>query len=295
MSQIINICHYLVTIYFKKGMIKMIKELSKENYLHIKHFMDGQFINLEIRSVAIGPNPGCIFVDDLDNPKTALVWSKGIEGFYFIGDEENPAFNDHINQFIDDVITPRASHLNYNRFEFSGTSPEWDETIEKIFAHRGLERSKQYVYKNKNLKDSIKDKLELEQGYQINEIRPEVLTSELDNLDFLKSNILAWWDSVNDFFDHGIGYFIVNNNSIVASCMTSFMDQNSMESHIETLKEHRRKGLARKGVNQFLKYCLEHDYEPYWDCMETNAGSRAVATSLGYQKDFEYRLYNFKL
>ena len=49
--------------------------------------------NIEINAVLNGINPGWVFVNEQINPKTALLWSRGIEGFYFIGEPDNDQFN----------------------------------------------------------------------------------------------------------------------------------------------------------------------------------------------------------
>jgi hypothetical protein len=36
----------------------------------------------EALAVNEGNNPGWVFADDLNTPRTALVWARGIEGFY---------------------------------------------------------------------------------------------------------------------------------------------------------------------------------------------------------------------
>ena len=197
--------------------------------------------------------------------------------------------------YIDKEILPRAKELSLETFEFSGTSKKWDENFETIFKNRKVNRSKQFVYKNNDIENITFDNLEFEDKYTLKEVNEDLLKNDKYNLEFIKSAIYEWWDSINDFIKHGVGFCILYNNTAVCSCVTSFMTDNSMESHIETLENHRKKGLATKAVGEFVKYCRDNGYVPYWDCMEKNFGSRALAEKFGYNKEFEYFLYDFKL
>ncbi len=273
----------------------MIYELKQDQFNNAVHLLNGDFINLEIKSVIKGYNPGWVFVDNPEEPKTAMVWSKGIRGFYFVGDENNINFNNSIDNYIDKEIFHRAKTLGMDYFEFSGTSLEWEATLESVFAHRDILKSKQFVYKNNIIEDRIFENVKLNNDYSIKKIDLELLNSGLLNLDFIKSIILEWWDTTEDLLAKGVGYCILHNQRAVSVCTASFVTEESMESHIVTLEDFRKKGLAKKAVSEFLKHCKANSYEAYWDCMEKNIGSRALAESLGYKKAYEYSLYEFKL
>lgn len=272
----------------------MIYELEKNQFYKISHLLNGELINLEIKSVVEGYNPGWVFVDDIENPKTAMVWSKGIEGFYFVGDANNKEFNNYINTYINNEVVSRAKKLGLLYFEFSGTSVEWEENFEVIFKEKYLNKSKQFVYKNKNIESKYFKDLKLEEEFNIRKVNADLLQNKQYDLKFVESAIYSWWDSLEEFINHGIGFCILHNDTAVCSCVASFMISNSMESHIETIDKYRRKGLATRAVGEFLKYCKKNQYTPYWDCMEKNFGSRALAEKFGYQKEFEYQLYSFK-
>ena len=269
--------------------------LARKDFHKIKHMLNGNMINLEIKAVVNRFNPGWIFVDNCENPKSALVWSKGIEGFYFLGEENNLEFTKYIDKYITEELANRVKKMGLDRFEFSGTSLEWDIAIEKIFCNRELDRSKQFVYKHNNLGKSLKRNKELPDGIEVRKVDAELLGSNVGNLEFVKSIIVEWWDTIEDYLNYGIGFCTIYENNIVSSCVSSFVTNNSMESHIVTLDEYRKRGFAKIAVEEFLKYCMKNTYEPYWDCMERNSGSRAIAESLGYYKDYEYNLYSFSI
>ncbi len=86
----------------------MIYELNQSQFKSISHLLTGERINLEIKAVVEGYNPGWVFVDNVMEPKTAMVWSQGIKGFYFLGDVNSNEFNNYLETYIKYIIAPRA-------------------------------------------------------------------------------------------------------------------------------------------------------------------------------------------
>lgn len=273
----------------------MIYELGKSQFKNISHLLVGNRCNLEIKAVTELNNPGWVFADDLQQPKTALVWSKGIEGFYFIGEDKNPGFNNYINDYIDIIIRPRVKQLGLDSFECSGVSLEWDNTIEKLFHKRKLEKSFQCVYKFKDFESYCLEKKLLDSSYKVKRIDGKLLNSKIHNKEFLLSEIVLFWNSVDDFLQKGIGFCVIDDKLVVSRAISGFVSGNIHEIGIETLKEYRRKGLAKKSAIEFLKYCKKNKFEPYWECMKRNIASASLAESIGFSKDFEYALYEFSL
>ncbi|WP_066503445.1 GNAT family N-acetyltransferase [Abyssisolibacter fermentans] len=274
----------------------MIYELKKEEFYKLNNLLDIPMCNLDIKAVIKLNNHGRIFVDNIENPRSAVIWSKGIEGYFFIGDENNTVFNDSLNDFFDKEIIPMSKKFEYNWIEMSGTSDEWNDTIERVFKSRPeFGKSYQYIYTYENLEEFDLEAPQIELEANIAKIDRDILDSGYENLKFLKDNIFAWWDNIEDFFEKGIGYCIIYRNKIVSSCMTSFVADDWMESHIETVEGYRRKGFAKRAVYEFLMYCKEHNIKAYWDCMATNIGSYSTAESLGYKRKFTYNLYEFKI
>lgn len=271
----------------------MIYELGKSQFNNISHLLFGDRCNVEIKAVTELNNPGWVFVDNIKTPKTALVWSKGIEGFYFAGEENNPEFNDYINDYIDIIIRPRAKQLGLKSFECSGISQQWDNTIEKLFNKRKLQKSYQCVYKFKDFESCYLEKYPIDSNYTVRRIDCELLNSQIDNKEFLLSEIQLFWSSVEDFLQKGIGFCIMNDKLVVSRAISGFVTKNTQTIGIETLKEYRRKGFAKKSVIEFLKHCKTNKFEPYWDCMKKNIASASTAESIGFSKDFEYALYEF--
>lgn len=273
----------------------MIYELNPSQFKSITHLLNGERINLEIKAVVEGYNPGWVFVDNVMEPHTAMVWSKGIKGFYFLGDVNSIEFNNSLKTYIKYIIAPRARKQDLNTFEFSGTSLEWEAKLEKIFEDENLSISSQYVYRRPNNLELNSIGLALDETFEVVKVDKDLFEqSELD-LRLLRENISDWWGDVPSFNAHGTGYCILHDNQAVCSCLTSSFDGYETQSHIVTLNAFRKKGLATVAVAEFVKEAKNQDLSLYWDCMETNAGSRALAEKLGYEKAYEYKLFEFDI
>ena len=275
----------------------MIVELDKTEFHKCRKLLNEQG-QLEAIAVVENINPGRIFVDDINNPTSGLIWLGNNDGFIFFGSEQNESFNDELNQFINNVIIPEAKKVQLKWFEGLGNHEKWNNIIERVFEHRKLKSWNQKVYILH--KDDYKGNYEpvIEQGYKVIKICHTLFDSKsnsISNIGFLKSKIVEFWSSLESFFNNGMGYCIVYKNEIVSVCFSGFVVGNVHCIDIETLESHQGKKLAQRVAHSFVEECLENNMVPYWDCMETNKPSVAVAENIGFRNEFNYVGYYFSL
>ncbi|MCP4709616.1 MAG: GNAT family N-acetyltransferase [Planctomycetes bacterium] len=272
----------------------MISELAKNKFRSIDNLLQNENYDVEVKSVIRGNNPGRVFVDDPENPQTAMIWANGIEGFYLIGQEKNPKFNNHLDQYIERVIRPLAIESGLDWFEVSGNNPTWAIEIPKIFQNRQLTKSYQSVYRIKDLNSVPVSINSPETGFQVLRLNRVIFDSDkIENIDFLVSKILLFWDSIDNFLDKGFGFYILANNLIVSLCFSAFVADNIQAIDIETQPEYRRKGLGRQVALKYMDYCRRQRLLPHWDCMKENIASALLAESIGFSKYFDYALFYF--
>jgi GNAT superfamily N-acetyltransferase len=274
----------------------LILELKKPDFYKCKDLLYGQG-QIEAKAVIEGVNPGRVFVDDLDFPTTGFIWLGNNDGFIFIGDERNDGFNNDINHYIDTIIIPEARKVGLAWFEAIGNHNKWDETIKKVFKHRKLGSWNQRVYTLQR-SDYKNYELTIEKDYRVVKISKAFFNNSdrtIKNIEFLESKIAEYWSSPEKFFNEGIGYCIVYKNEIVSVCFSGFVVENIHCIDIETLEEHQGKKLAQQVALSYVKECLDHNLVPYWDCMESNKPSIAVAENIGFRNIFNYKGYEFQL
>lgn len=273
----------------------MISELKKFEFYKCKKLLYEQG-QLEAKAVIEGVNPGRVFVDDIGFPTSGLIWLGNNDGFIFIGDEKNESFNNELNNFIDKIIIPEAIKVGLNWFEGIGNHRKWNSTIQKVLKSRKLGSWNQRVYTLQ--KDDYKCDYELavEQGYKVVKICEALFENNdysIKNIKFLHSKILEFWSSPETFFSEGLGYCMIYKDEIVSICFSGFVVGNVHAVTIETLEEHRGKKLAQKIAKPFVNDCLNNNIVPYWDCMESNNPSIAVAENIGFKNVFNYIGYDF--
>jgi len=93
----------------------------------------------------------------------------------------------------------------------------------------------------------------------------------------------------------GIGYCVLYSNYIVSTCFSGFVSGETHTIDVKTKKEFGRQGLAEAAVSKLLEEYLERNITPYWDCTKTNIPSAKLAEKIGFEKAFEYLVYEFPI
>lgn len=273
----------------------MIYELNQSDFRKCRKLVnpDGQ---VEAKAVIRGTNPGRIFVDDLYDPSTGLIWLGNNDGFIFIGDEQNRQFTDYISDFIDTVIKAEAEKEELSWFEGMGNHQRWDRVLDDLFKDRETSSWKQIVFTLKDKHDLPPLPQLIPSNYQLKEITPDFYYNSdyaIHNSAFLRSKIDTFWSTSQAFFDNGIGYCIVGDNSVVSLCFSSFVYKNTFCIDIETVTSHQNKQLAQFAAYAFVQMCIYENLTPYWDCMESNTVSQKVAKKIGLTESFSYKGIEF--
>lgn len=270
----------------------MLHELSKRDFLKIDHMIE-KHTNLEAQAVIAGNNPGWVFVDNVDDPESALVWSQGIQGFYLMGNEANLPFNSALLPFLQNDLAPLMKEKGYTSCEISGTHKKWDPTIKELFADHGLSSWVQRVY-TYTQKVPPKPK-SLPKGFRVVPVDKKLLSSPLENSTYVVEEIEKFWHSVRVFLHDGFAYCALEKDAIASICYVSFRTSKSFALGVETFEKHRNKGLAQAVAAECVKRALQEKVTPYWDCTETNTGSVKTAEALGFKKQWEYNCYAYKI
>lgn len=256
----------------------------------------GNRVNWEVKSIVAQNSLGWVYVDNTDHPETALVFCAGQQGFYFLGREDNPHFHNHIWQTITELLQPRLREIGVDFFEYSGTSLAWDATLETIFSARDYNQSNQYVYLFPDLAQVELPLTTLEPHARVAQITPELVANESIDTSFLEAVLLEWWESLDKFFKLGSGYCIIREQKAVSLCYASFVATiREWALGVDTHPDYRGRGYAKATTTNMLRHCQAAQISPYWDCSETNTGSRRIAEGQGFSQAYSYRVYSFPL
>jgi RimJ/RimL family protein N-acetyltransferase len=248
----------------------------------------------EALAVIAGNNPGWVFADDPNTPRTALVWAQGIEGFYLVGDPGSTAFLEHLDDYVDRVLKRRLQNLGVAWFEISG-GENWNPVIENTFERRNIESSQQWVY-TLGQKRKAATQPETVGDCRLHRIDRRLLADlSASNEELLHAKLALFWGSANAFLKAGLGYVLACGEEIASLCLSGFVAGNTHAIDVETEASHRRKGYARAVAKAFIAECVERNLQPHWDCMAENVASAQLAEKLGLARSHTYTLYGFPL
>ncbi len=272
----------------------MVFELERSQFGRCENVVNprGQ---LEVKAIIEGINPGRVFVDNKNRPSSGLVWLGNHDGFFFFGDEKNGQFIKKIPIFIDRVIAPQAREFGLQWFECFGNHRGWEKAIENIFAQKELKCWNQKVFTMSERGGNVLRDVFLPREFSLFRLSRENFSQEISNFLFWAKRICQFWDDPISFFEKGIGYGILKDKEIVGLCFSGFVSGSTHGIDIETLPDFQGKKLAQIMAGEFLKECNIRNFRPYWDCMESNRPSEAVARKIGLVEAFTYKGYEFSL
>ena len=215
--------------------------------------------------------------------------------------------------WVDDVVNPTVAQVVVGIFVFYAGNPnatateelllnlpkytltivntdEWKNLIE-TFHNGSIEKFPRYAFKKdpKHLDPShIKSFLSLmPEGYELKKI--DCALAYDPSLQELSEDFTSQFASIDDYIDKGVGFCILHNGQIVCAASSYSVYDDGIEIEIDTLPEHRRKGLATIAVSALILDCLGRGKYPSWDA--ANLESVALAEKLGYVLEGAYDTY----
>lgn len=240
--------------------------------------------------VCNGSNPGWIFADDPENPQSAFVFMKKLGGT-LVGKSMNSKFNNALKENLDTVIIPKIRESGDDYFCVTGTTSDWNPSIEYVLKDKPAEKELVQRYQLHKL---IKPKLNTD--FQVMEITNETLKNNgIKNLNLCIDDIVTWWGSIECFLESGCGFIAVKDNQICGWTYSVCIVDSRVEIHIQTLKQFRSQGVGTALGYAFTKYCMDNGLTPEWEAMSDRDHSKKIAEKIGFRFDYDYKLYEFGL
>ncbi|MBM7659674.1 hypothetical protein JOC85_000441 [Bacillus mesophilus] len=251
-----------------------------------------------IQGVLEANNRGRIFIDQMEQPKAALIWAVH-EMYYFVG-EPTSDFISSIESFLEEHIFPEAiktgdDHFNLELYPFEN----WNSHIPSIFNKYIVNEGKRvpFTFSKEDFQNYINESTL--KSKELSTYQFEIVTKDKilgDSSHILKTEIEKFWPSVDHFLSKGIGICVTSGKEIVGTCLSVYAYQNHYEIGINTYKtSHRGKGIATEMAKRFIMESLERGYIPHWTTESFRVDSIKVALKLGFTKHNHYTVYHFPL
>ena len=275
----------------------MIYELKKEQYEKVRPLFQALDYHLTPQAVIDGICPGKIYVDDLEVPTSAFIFT--VEGCFLIGNSDNDAFNTALRNMlrhISDNGDPAWEHEDAIRLDIS--SQTWKSLASTLFSDRAALIEQRRKYLCTKLRVDWKELLPA--GYSVRPIDQELLEQSgvkiSERVENPRFHIYEWinvnWGTYENFFQHAFGFCLVHEQHVVSWSVVDCISGARCEIGIYTLPEYRQRGLATIMVATTVDYCFSQGFTSVgWHCLDTNVGSWKTAEKVGFVKERDYQFY----
>jgi RimJ/RimL family protein N-acetyltransferase len=226
---------------------------------------------------------GWVFVDQLDNPGSAMV----ITGFGFtqIFGADRHAFDSAVEELFRKWKVSLPSYLLWY-----SPPPRWQSRLDVFVPKRIKRRERIRFHLNEQLAEYLAKPADSPTGFDIKPLDEDLL---------LKTNELKldlgsrYWASTDDFMKNGLGVCLLKNGEIVSLCYSACVVDGLAEVDIVTREEYQGQGLATISAQHFIRDCLQKNIQPTWDCFGSNYASIKLAERLGFTRAGSYQFYSF--
>lgn len=150
----------------------MIHKLEKKNYQKIRALLTPEQKNdLTLNAIINLTNRGTIYVDDVEQPRTALIDVTGVCSI-FIGDVSNEQFISHLREFIENQLKINTYESCRGTYFLAVTDETWEKVLRDVISHRGFEIDYEIYYQfNESRFNSLKKSYKsLPDGYTIKKL-----------------------------------------------------------------------------------------------------------------------------
>lgn len=166
---------------------------------------------------------------------------------------------------------------------------EWGKLIEQQY--QSCQKFIRYSFKkepgvfNRARLQSYIDKLP--QKYVIRKIDEQIFNSV--KAEQWSKDLCSQFETYNEYDKKGLGFVITDETGIVCGASSYTVYDGGIEIEIDTVKGHRREGLALACASRLILECFDSGIYPSWD--SANKASKSLAEKLGYNFDSEYTAY----
>jgi RimJ/RimL family protein N-acetyltransferase len=270
------------------------RELEPGQFERVRSLFQDFDYSLSINAAIEGNNPGRIFVDDADQPRTAFALT--VEGYLLAGEDSNPETNEALRHLLKQRIFTGEVFVNGDWSMSLAVHPEsWEAKLPELIPTHEVEKIERYHYLCHNLRFDWRQNVP--EGYIVRSFDQALLNEEQiafpdvvrDWMDIPE----VWW-SEEKFLLKGVSYAVLHDREVVAWCTPDCVAGDRIDVGVITHPAHRRKGLASVVVAATVEECLKNGYSALgWHCNAENIGSWKTAEKVGFERNREYVYYYY--
>ncbi len=234
-------------------------------------------------AVCEGVNPGRVFVDQRENPQTALLWSP--VGYYCLaGDPAHAGDFSEVSRTLTEIFVPASQATGETGFILLTSTPAWKEHIPVLLPGREVVE----IYRRPFSFDTVRFAA---QGNWRARIPSGFCLLPVDAVLAEDMGVLASWASLDDFLANGLGFALLDGDHLASACTSVFASHAQVEIDVHTDEKYQRRGFAVLTASALIEECLRRGMQPNWECFWENEPSTALASKLGFTAEPDYPVY----
>ena len=226
-----------------------------------------------------------LFVDDPAAPRAGVIVCNS--RVLCAGEVTPTDFVDEMARTFSNELIPAHRARGNDAFLVYAAGEAWNDTLQPLFAGRSLYHGTRQYYEVTDF--TPRPELSLPDGFSMQLITPEFLSSEVTGLDAVREEMCSERVSVDDFLARSFGLCPVYANEVAGWCMSEYNVGDRCEIGIATTPKYQRQAVATLATWSFLVEAHRRGYRRVgWDCWTRNVASVATARKAGFTFIEEY-------
>ena len=269
----------------------MLQELTSNQFERVRPLFQGFDYSLSVQAAIEGNNLGRIFVDDVNQPRTAFALT--VEGYLLAGEYDNATINAALGRFLREKIFTGEVFVVCDWAMSLAVHPEaWEALLPELIPTHEVEKIKRYHYLCSTVK--LDWRKNIAEGYTVRRVDRTVLDNAADDVVRGWMDIEEVWGTVGDYLQQGVSYSVLYEGEMVAWCTPDCVAGERIDVGIMTHPAHRRRGLASVAAAAVVEECLNQGFSAVgWHCNAENVGSWKTAEKVGFERNCEYAYYYY--
>jgi RimJ/RimL family protein N-acetyltransferase len=242
--------------------------------------------------------PGEVYVDDPDTPGTAFLSTfitsqdDGVWG-YLVGNPENEAFNQALNQAIlgREIIGQSTPVLLLTCYP-----EDWHGRLGELFAPRAPTPMPRRHYICREL--NYDWRAHLPAGFSMHPLSTALLSRPRLTVPEEVRKTAGKWDSYAGMGMRDFGFVVVHDDpkvggaQVVSWATVDFVTRVGGDAGVFTVDKYRQRGLATIAAAAAVEYGLAQGLSfVNWTCAKDNPGSIRTAEKLGFERLSDYKMH----
>jgi GNAT superfamily N-acetyltransferase len=264
--------------------VTVLLKVCKSYFSEVRALYKGFEQHLAVGSILDGNTKGQVYVDKEGDPGVSAIWPF-TDALYVSGESRK---SEVLIDVIEQDIAPGFRKWGVpGLIIYYDQSSEWETSLKRLFGNHLKNLPRRYY-------DSYecKDDLTPPQDTDVIPIKDLVKESSTANqLDWLK----AFWPSVDEFSDLGVGYCALRDGKIISWCLSIYASGNRRELGVETDENYRGIGLGSYLTSICACECISRGFTAEWHCRDNNPASVATARKAGFSTPVPYMSFYLEL